>query len=78
MGDKPEPRPTLAVYECVRCLACGTEYSKPSRGGTARANPGCPDCGYVGWLAVNVPVSRGASLHRSDEDPRLGRSVQSR
>ena len=76
MGDKREPTPTFAVYENVRCLECGTVYAKPTRGGTARANPGCPDCGYVGWLSVNV---RPAPLpHRSAEGPQLDRSAQSR
>jgi hypothetical protein len=78
MGDKRLAGPTFAVYESVRCLGCGTVYSKPSRGGTARANPGCPDCGYVGWLSVNVPVKPVPSQRRSDEGPQLGRSAQSR
>jgi hypothetical protein len=38
-----------AQIETVRCLACGAAYAKPSRGGTVRANPGCPECAYVGW-----------------------------
>ena len=78
MGDKREPGPTFAVYESVRCLECGTVYAKPTRGGTARANPGCPDCGYVGWLSVNLDVRRPPSQRRSDEGPQLGRSAQSR
>lgn len=77
MGDKPEPASAFTLYESVRCLECGAVYSKPSRGGTAHANPGCPVCGYVGWLAVNFPLDRGASQRRSDEGPRLGRSARS-
>jgi hypothetical protein len=69
--------PALAVFESVRCLACGTVYAKPSRGGTTRLNPGCPDCGYVGWLAVDLPVKPGSSPSRSDAGPPLGRSAQS-
>jgi len=69
--------PALAVYESVRCLECGTVYAKPSRGGTARLNPGCPECGYVGWLSVDLPLKRNAP-RRSDEDPPLDRSAQSR
>ena len=60
-------RPTgasLAVVESVRCLECGAVYAKPAGGGTVRANPGCPECGYVGWLAVSVPVSKELSQHR--------------
>lgn len=36
--------------ERVRCLDCSTSYSKPSDGGTVHENPGCPRCGYLGWL----------------------------
>ncbi len=54
----------LALVESVRCLDCGAVYAKPAGGGTVRANPGCPDCGYVGWLSVSVPVSRELSQHR--------------
>jgi predicted nucleic acid-binding Zn-ribbon protein len=70
--------PTLAVYESVQCLECGTVYARPSRGGTARLNPGCPECGYVGWLTVDLPLKPQSSPPRSDEDPPLGRSAQSR
>ena len=78
MEGKSENGVALAVYESVRCLECGTVYAKPVRGGTARSNPGCPECGYVGWLAEHVPVRRGSARRRSDEDPPLGRSAQSR
>ena len=44
--------PTLTVLETVRCLECGAVYAKPSDGGTVRENPGCPECGYVGWAAA--------------------------
>ena len=41
--------------DLVRCLACRTVYSKPvdAREGEGSA---CPDCGYVGWLSVLIPV----------------------
>ena len=71
-------RPTLAVYESVRCLECATVYAKPSRGGTARLNPGCPECGYIGWLSVDLPLRPRSAPNRSDEDPPLDRSAQSR
>jgi len=45
--------PQLAVVESVRCLECGALYAKPNAGGTVRENPGCPDCGYVGWIAAS-------------------------
>lgn len=56
---------SLAVVESVRCLECGAVYAKPAGGGTVRANPGCPECGYVGWLSVSIPVSRELAQHRS-------------
>jgi hypothetical protein len=43
--------PQLTLVESVRCLECGVTYAKPLGGGTVRENPGCPDCGYVGWMA---------------------------
>ena len=70
--------PTLAVYESVRCLECETVYAKPARGGTARLNPGCPECGYLGWLSVDVPLRPRNVRPRSDEDPPLRRSARSR
>lgn len=45
--------PRLAPIETVRCLSCGAPYAKPSTGGTVRANPGCPECGYVGWVLAS-------------------------
>lgn len=47
----------------VRCLECGTKYAKPADGGTVHENPGCPRCGYLGWIDTVLPPSRG-SLHR--------------
>lgn len=44
----------LVAYEDVLCLECGCTYPKPVRGGTTRENPGCPRCGYVGWIAARV------------------------
>ena len=70
--------PTLTVYENVRCLECGTVYSKPARGGTAHANPGCPDCGYVGWVSVTVPFKGERGRTHSGEDRSLDHSAQSR
>lgn len=45
---------TLAVLESVRCLECSEIYSKPVAGGTVEKNPGCPNCGYVGWIPLTV------------------------
>ena len=44
----------------VRCLDCGTKYAKPADGGLIHQNPGCPCCGYVGWIDTAVPPSRAA------------------
>lgn len=53
------------ALESVRCLDCATVYAKPIRGGTMANNPGCPRCGYVGWVpaAVNAvePHARSAA-----------------
>jgi hypothetical protein len=63
------PRNVVQV-ERVRCLDCGATYTKPGDGGTVNENPGCPRCGYLGWIPATVP--RPASeLHRSAEDPPL-------
>ena len=42
----------------VRCLDCGTTYAKPADGGTVTRNPGCPRCGYVGWVPAGVTGPR--------------------
>jgi hypothetical protein len=44
----------LSLLESVRCLDCGAVYAKPRDGGTLNQNPGCPDCGYVGWVPADV------------------------
>jgi ribosomal protein S27E len=54
--------------ERVRCLSCGAVYAKPSGGGTVSANPGCPDCGYVGWVFESSPFMRDALQLRSVGD----------
>ena len=51
---------SLRVVESVRCLECGAVYAKPAGGGTVQANPGCPECGYVGWVATERSESRPA------------------
>jgi hypothetical protein len=47
--------------ERVRCLNCEARYVKPARGGTVSANPGCPECGYLGWVLERAPVRGGAT-----------------
>lgn len=48
-------QPKLTVLHSVRCLECTKVYAKPVTGGTVWANPGCPHCGYVGWLPLTAP-----------------------
>ena len=57
----------IASFESVRCLECGEVYAKPIGGSTVEKNPGCPLCGYVGWIPITRPPER-ASL-RSVEGP---------
>jgi hypothetical protein len=61
--------------ETVRCLECARLYGKPTRGGTVRANPGCPHCGYVGWLSAAIPFTREIAPLRSVEDRQRLRSA---
>ena len=60
----------LTVLKSVHCLECGAVYGKPSGRGTVRANPGCPDCGYVGWVAADPSgsISETWSPRHSGED----------
>ena len=55
MGDRASSKqaPKLEVLQTVRCLGCGAVYSKPACGGTVTVNPGCPDCGYLGWMTTS-------------------------
>ena len=49
----PDPN----VLEPVRCLECGKGYAKPTSGGTLSTNPGCPHCGYLGWLPLSASIN---------------------
>ena len=76
MGDKGDTvERTFEVFETVRCLECGAVYAKPASGGTVQANPGCPDCGYVGWLATSVPGDGASAPSRYDVDRRRSHSA---
>ena len=60
----------MRVLESVRCLDCGAVYAKPSAGGTVRQNPGCPECGYVGWMAATArSFNEVWRLRHSGADP---------
>jgi NAD-dependent SIR2 family protein deacetylase len=64
----------LGSLESVRCLECGAVYAKPAGGGTARRNPGCPDCGYVGWIDAPGALTLDLQWRRFAADRRLRRS----
>ena len=63
--------PTLEVLESVHCLECGEIYSKPVAGGTVLKNPGCPACGYVGWIPISLPPEPGARRRSAAGRPLL-------
>ena len=45
--------------------------------GSLVANPGCPDCGYLGWLPSRTPITAASPRVRSGADPRLHLSSRS-
>lgn len=65
----PQSRPTALVSVC--CLECTKTYVKPAGGGTVWANPGCPHCGYVGWMPASAPVNGPRTVRRSIGRPRV-------
>jgi len=67
----------LRPVEAVRCLACGKEYAKPGGRGTLSANPGCPECGYVGWLPTPKQIGSAGPHARSAADRRRLRTARS-
>jgi hypothetical protein len=64
----------IRALVAVRCLSCGSDYVKPGAArSTTRRNPGCPECGYLGWMPVHAggPVlTEAAAPIRFDADPR--------
>ncbi|MDE3190584.1 MAG: hypothetical protein KGL94_07190 [Acidobacteriota bacterium] len=63
------PPPRLSVLESVRCLECGGVYAKPVIGGTTEMNPGCPVCGYVGWIPVRLGPEASSRRHSAAGRP---------
>ena len=75
-SNTPSDETNLSAVQTVRCLSCGSAYAKPAGGGTVRANPGCPDCGYVGWVLAESPVlTGGLARRRFSADPPRRRSA---
>jgi hypothetical protein len=68
--------PRLTAVESVCCLECGKEYTKPTGGGTLSTNPGCPHCGYVGWVPNSAPLSEGWRRARFGGDRRQRRAAK--
>jgi hypothetical protein len=60
----------LTLVVTVRCLSCGVSYPKPEGGGTVKTNPGCPECGYLGWVHEAGGVTPAAERHRFAVGPR--------
>lgn len=54
----------LTALQTVRCLECERTYAKPVAGGTVWSNPGCPHCGYVGWIPASAPFARAPARQR--------------
>jgi len=71
-GRTDHTEPSLRVIETVRCLGCGAVYSRRRERSTSIANPGCPECTYVGWEPARSLESLTAA-----ESPRF-RSVAGR
>ena len=69
------PPPRISNVVTVRCLGCDELYTKPLGGGTVRANPGCPECGYVGWVLAPALATKASAPDRSFEDHPRRRSA---
>jgi ribosomal protein S27AE len=68
----------LVHIDRVRCLECGATYVKPTEGGTVSRNPGCPRCGYLGWILATIPTFPADGLLRTGADRRLHLHAQLR
>jgi hypothetical protein len=64
VGDNDSQYEQFSRIERVRCLNCSASYVKPAGGGTVSENPGCAECGYVGWVLERAPVTQDAAPSR--------------
>jgi hypothetical protein len=67
---------TVVHIERVCCLECGTNYVKPAEGTTAQSNPGCPTCGYLGWISAVVPMGPPIPRTSRARPPRYGEDLR--
>jgi hypothetical protein len=67
----------LTLVVTVRCLSCGATYAKPQGRGTVKTNPGCPECGYLGWTLADADL-RADERRRFVADPRQPRAARRR
>jgi hypothetical protein len=72
-----EANSNVVQIDRVRCLECGAKYVKPADGGTVNENPGCPKCGYLGWISATIPAS-SSGLRRFAGDRRQRQTVRAR
>jgi hypothetical protein len=74
--NQPPDDANATAVETVRCLSCGVVYAKPAGGGTVSANPGCPECAYVGWVTTESRLlTTGLVRRRFSSDPPRRRSA---
>lgn len=66
---KRQTKNHLLRLDRVRCLECSEVYSKPLGGGTVEENPGCPSCGYVGWISLSLDRPRSGRLRSGGGPP---------
>ncbi len=74
-----EPNGSNVIHiDRVQCLECSTRYVKPADGGTVHENPGCPKCGYLGWISATIPAATSTSdgLRRFAADLRPVRAIR--
>ena len=68
----------LTLVVTVKCLSCGVVYAKPEGRGTVKTNPGCPECGYLGWSFADSDVTETEAQPRSAVGPQRRRGVSER
>jgi hypothetical protein len=78
--NAPAPIPVNGdpASDRVRCLDCGFVYAKPFGRGTVTSNPGCPRCGYIGWVDESLPVTPAMLRNRSVADLQRSRTDRRR